>query len=154
MWGHAQAWPSLLAGRTDSKKLQTVRDRRELAPHRDPLLQFADHTITDLHKAGALRANQMVLMAMMPLVKQRKPGHAVAKVKPLYHPKALQQLNRAINCRQITIALGQPMENFLARKRSWLVPEHPQDCPARAGDLAGFPAEPIVQAGRSALPAC
>ena len=123
----------------------------ELAPGGNAFLQLAHDAITNLHQAGAPGANQMMLMPVMPFLQQGKPCNAVLKVKPFDHSQPFQQLNRAINRRQIAPALRQFAENLLTRQRTRSIAQSTEDRPARSGDFARLATKALVQIGSRAF---
>lgn len=64
--------------------------RLELALSCDSLFQFPHYTITNLHHARTLGADQMMLMPVIPLVHQSKTGHPVSKLKAFYGSDSFQ----------------------------------------------------------------
>ena len=83
----------LLAGWANPEELQSMCHCLEFALRRDALLQLSHHAITYFHNAGALRANQMMLMPMVTLVNQSKPRRSVPKMESLYELEPLEQLH-------------------------------------------------------------
>jgi hypothetical protein len=102
------------------------------------------HAVANLDHGRASGANQMMLVAMMTLVQQRKPRHAITKMKSLYHLETLQQSDRAINCGKVARAIRQPTKDFLTRHRPGLLLKRSQDRPAWASHFAGFPAQTFM----------
>jgi hypothetical protein len=72
----------------------------------DSFLNFLRKTFLDLHDFRALRADQVMMVAVVVFANKFEPRGPVAKIKPLHHAHFLQQVHRAVNGRQITPVSG------------------------------------------------
>jgi hypothetical protein len=138
---------SLLALRAKTEEFKFVGHAFETVRGGNAFLNLARKTFLDFDHLRTARANQMMVMAVVTFANQFKPRRAVAEIKPLHHSQLFQQVQGAVNRRQIALALGQGGEDFLVRERMRMPPENFQDRRARAGDLSRLPAQTARQRG-------
>ena len=138
---------SFLAIGTHAKKFKPVGNGLEAVFTCDLPLNFSRETFLDFDNPRALGANQMVVMSISPFLNQLKPRRPVTKIKTLNHAQFFQQLDGAINRGQVAFARGQFGKYLLVRERMRMMAQNFENCRARAGDLAGFTAQPADQGG-------
>ena len=141
---------ALLTARTQSEKLQLVRDRLKSIPRRDSGLERFWKAFFNFDDSIALRANQMVVVPVVTFAEQLESSPPMAEVKPLHHPHFLQQVHRAIHGGQIAISLRQGPENVPDTGRVGVAAENLQDGLARASDVARFAPEPLGEIRKGA----
>ena len=93
---------SPLALRADAEKFQFVGDGFKTILLGNLLLDFRRKTFLKLNHFGALRADEMMVMAVASLLHQFKPRRAIMKMKPLHDAGFFQQVHRAINRSEVT----------------------------------------------------
>ena len=84
---------SPLALRTDAEKFQLVGDGLETVLSGNLLLDFRRKTFLKLHHLGALRADEMMMVSVAPLLHQFKPRRAIMKMKPFHDAGFFQQVH-------------------------------------------------------------
>lgn len=84
---------SPLALRADSKKFKLMRHKLEFVFGGDALLDFFWKTFFNLHDFGTIRADQMMVMAVVVFTDKFKPRRAVAKIEPLDHAHLCEQVH-------------------------------------------------------------
>src|ERR1700722_17078798 len=97
---------SPLSLRADSKKFQLVCHGFEFVFGGDALLNFFWKTFFNLDDFGTIRANEMMVMAVIVFTDEFKSCCAVAEIKPLHDAHFFEQMHRAVNCREVTLAFG------------------------------------------------
>ena len=127
---------SPLALRTDPEKFQLVRDGLEAVLFRYFPLDLRRKTFLQFNGLRAFRANEMMVMAIVPLLHQFKPRRAIVKVKPFDHTHLLQQVHGAVDGREIALAGGHLGMYLFVGQRVRMLAENLQDGRTRAGDLA------------------
>ena len=89
-----------------------MRNGFESVHSRNPGLDFRGKTFLNFDNPGTPCANEVVVVPVITLLHQFKPGGAVTKIKPLHHPQFLQHLHRTINGGQIATIGGHLVENL------------------------------------------
>src|ERR1700685_3207316 len=107
---------SSLAIRADPKKFQLVRHGFEFIFRRNPVLDFLRKTFFNLDYFGTIRANQMMMMAVVVFADEFKPRCAVTEIKSFHHGHFFEQMHGTINRRQIAITFWKRRKNFLVRQ--------------------------------------
>ena len=102
----------LLAIRANSEELEFVDYGFEAAVQGNAIVEVGHGTVFDLNHARTAQTNEMMVMAVITFREQFEPRDTVAKIKPLDHGHAFQQMDRTINRRQITVSLWQRRKNF------------------------------------------
>ena len=95
-----------LAIGTHAKKFKPVGNGLEAVFTRNLPLDFRRETFFNFYNPGALGANQVVVVAISPLLNQLKPRRPVTKIKTLHHAQFFQQLDGAVNRDQVALARG------------------------------------------------
>ena len=75
-------------------------------------------------------------MAVMLVAKQFKSGDAISKIETFYHAEFLEEVNRAINRREIANPMGQQFEEFFDGERVRFRFHQFEDGAARTGHFA------------------
>lgn len=126
----------LLAGWADPEKFQLVRHCFEAALGSYFYLQIRRKTFVHFNYSRAARANQVMVMPIIPFLEQLKSRHAVAQVKSFYHPHIFEQMERSINSGQIAVTTRERIKDRASRKRLPFATHYPKDCLPRAGDFS------------------
>jgi hypothetical protein len=124
-----------------------VGDGFEAVSGGDSFLNYVREAFVNLDDFRALRADQMVVMAVVVFADEFEPRGAIAKIKPLHDADFLQQVHRAINGRQVTLASGHFGKNLPVCERMRMAPQNFQNGRARAGDFARPVTQPACQDG-------
>ncbi len=90
-----------LTRRTEPKELKFVGHTTKTVTPADFLFQFVNQAVFKLHYARALLADQVVVMPIITLSQQFKPGHAIPELIPFYHSHGLQQIQGTVNGSQV-----------------------------------------------------
>lgn len=142
-----------LAARADAEEFQLVRHGFEAVCRGDAPFNFLRETFLDFHDVRALRANEVMMVAVVAFSDEFEARGAVAEIKPFHHAHFLEQVHRAINRRQIAFVLGQRVENLAIGQWMMMSPQDFQNRLARTGQFARISAQPACQRGQSSAPA-
>lgn len=82
-----------LALRTDSEKFKLVRHGLEFVFGGDAFLDFFGKTFSNLHDFGTIRADQMMVVAVVIFTDKFKPRRAIAEIEPLDHAHLFEQVH-------------------------------------------------------------
>jgi hypothetical protein len=138
---------SPLALRADSKKFKLVRHGFEFVFGGDLPLNFFRKAFFNLNDLGTIRADQMMVMAIVIFTDKFKSRRTIAKIKPLHHAHFFEQVHGTVNRRQIATVLWHFGKNFLVSQRMRMLPQNFQNRRARAGDFPRLPAQLACQRG-------
>jgi len=138
---------SPLAARAGAKEFKLVRHSGKIMGCSQAQFNLAQEAFLDFHDRRAARANQMMVMAVVTLADQFKPRRAVPEIEPPDNIHFFEQVQRAINCCQIALALGRDGENFLARQWMRMFAQNFQNRLAWTGDFARLTAQSSGQRG-------
>jgi hypothetical protein len=119
--------PRGTASVADTEELQTVRDLAESMSFSDLLFHLYGQALGQFHHTGALGADQMVVMPLLPGSRQFIAGDTITKIKSGHHPHALQCPKIPINRRQIAFLLAEGQVDFLVGERVLVTTEDLQD---------------------------
>ena len=124
----------LPTARAHAEEFQPMRHAGVAVVARDFVFQGTGKAVVDFHHFGATAADQMMVMPVVVASDQFVTSDTIAQIKPLDHAKAFQQVQRAINGRQITVAVAEPRSDFLAAHRMRVISQRVQNSLALSGD--------------------
>ena len=144
----------LLAFGTNPKKFQFVSDSFKTVFGGDLLLNLAGKTFVNLHDFGALRANEMMMMAVVVFADQFKTACAISEIEPFHHAHFFEQFHGTVNGRKIAAFSGllHFPKNFAIGERMGMTAQDLQDRGAWSGHFVRLPAQTTFQVGKIRLP--
>ena len=137
MSGNGVKQKSSLTFRTDSEKFQFVGDAFETVSGGNLLFDFPGKTFINFDDFRTLRADKMVMMAVVVFAHQFKTPCAVAEIEPFHNPHFFQQVHGAIDGGQVafSVALAHFSQDFAVREGMRMFSQNLQYRRARAGNF-------------------
>lgn len=99
-------------------------------------LQFRRETLLDFNDESAPGADEMVVMAVVPIGNQFKSCGSISKIEPADESHLLQRVKVPVNGCQVATFSSQRLVNLAVGQRMLMPPEDIQDGLPRQGDLA------------------
>ncbi len=115
-----------------------MRHSGESMPAGQSPLEFHWETLVHFHDQLTARANQVMVVAVVPLRYKFKPRNPVAKIKSTDQDHVFERVEIPIDGRQIASLLSQRRMDFPVAHRVLMPPEDLENCLAGPGDLAGM----------------
>jgi len=112
-----------------------MRNLGESVASSELILELTQEAVVELDDAGALFADQVVVVSIALLRGQFESGCTVPEIVASHQPHALQGVHVPVDGRQIAVHLSQRGVDFLDRQRRRVLAEHIEDGLAWGGDL-------------------
>ena len=136
------------ASGADPEKLQLVCHFAKVVGGGNPRFNFPRETFFDFNHLRAPRANQVMMMSVVALADEFKPGRAVPEIEPFDHLHFFEHVERAVNGGQVALAFWHGAKDFPAGERVGMFAQQLQNRLARAGDSPRLPAQASGQGGQ------
>lgn len=110
----------------------------------DRLLQFTLKAFIDLHHIRTPRADEVMVMTVIPFMNEFKAGRAISEIETLHQAHLFQHMHGPVDGGQIAHPFWETRLYLLVRHRVRMLPQEFQDGLSRTGDLACI----LTQTGR------
>ena len=130
-----------LTFRAEAEEFQFVGDAGESIAMGDALFQFLHETFLYFDDAGAIGADQMMMVLMFFVADQFVAGDGVAEIKPLHQVHFFQEMHRTVDGGEVAFGSAEELMDFANGQGMFLGFERGDDRYAGPGELAGFAAE-------------
>src|SRR4051812_22013584 len=135
-----------LAIRTDSKKLQPMRNAFKPGCAGNALFNLRRKTIGHFNNFRAGTAHKVVVMIVV-VRNEFETRRAIAKIETMDHAHFFQQMHRPINGHEIAFTRRKRSQNLFAVNRVFLLAQDVEDRLARPGDFARFSPKLVSEGG-------